>query len=111
MHGKPCTQMMHDLPADRVDFDSRPFTHVGTDLFGPFYVTKGRGDRKEKRGGVIFSCLSSRASHLEIVTGLDTDSYINALRRFTCRRGTHKLIRSDNGTNLTSADKELKAAL
>ena len=111
VQGKPCTQMMHDLPADRVDFDSRPFTHVGTDLFGPFYVSKGRGDRKEKRWGVIFTCLSSRAAHLEIVTGLDTDSYINALRRFTCRRGTPKLIRSDNGTNLTSADKELKAAL
>ena len=42
---------------------------------------------------------------------LDTDSCINAIRRFTCRRETVKEIRSDNGTNFVSANRELKQTL
>ena len=44
-------------------------------------------------------------------TDLSTDSYINALRRFLARRGNVKLVRSDNGTNFTAANKELKEAI
>lgn len=42
---------------------------------------------------------------------LDTDSCINAIRRYICRRGQVKEIRSDNGTNFVSANRELKNAL
>lgn len=111
VQGKPADQLMSDLPEDRVITDSPPFTNCGTDLFGPFYVSKGRGKTQEKRYGVIFTCLVSRATHLEITPGLDTDSYINALRRFMARRGKPKIMRSDNGTNLTSTDKELRRAI
>lgn len=106
--GKPSVQIMADLPSDRIIGDHPPFTNSATDLFGPFYVSKGRGKMQEKRYGVIFTCLTSRATHIEITPSLDTNSFINAMRRFICRRGTPKLIRSDNGTNLTSAEKELK---
>ena len=108
---KPYAQLMADLPPDRITGDSPPFTNTGTDIFGPFYVTKGRGKTQEKRYGVLFTCLVSRACHIEITSGLDTDSYINAFRRFIARRGTPKLIRSDNGTNLVSSEKELKHAI
>ena len=111
VQGKPSSQIMADLPPDRVKGDDPPFYHTGTDLFGPFFVSKGRGNKQEKRYGVIFTCLCSRAIHLEITPGLDTDCYLNALRRFICRRGTPSLIRSDNGTNLTATDKELKSLL
>ena len=48
---------------------------------------------------------------MEIAASLDTSSCINAFRRFLARRGTVKTMRSDNGTNLVGAQKELKVSL
>ena len=110
-HGKPAEQLMANLPKHRITGNQPPFTNTATDLFGPFFVTKGRGKAQEKRYGVVFSCLATRATHIEIVSSLDTDSYINALRRFISRRGTPQSIYSDNGTNLVKANKELKTSI
>ena len=51
--------------------------------------------------------MSIRAVHLEIAHSLDTQAFINALRRFIARRGTPEEIRSDNGTNFVGGNKEL----
>ncbi|XP_071842702.1 uncharacterized protein [Apostichopus japonicus] len=61
-----------------------------------------------KRYGVVFTCFAIRAVHLEVAHALDTDSCINALRRFIARRGQVGEIWSDNGTNLVATDRELK---
>ncbi len=100
---------MADLPLERILPDLPPFTNVGLDYFGPIEVKRGRG--YVKRYGVIFTCMSSRAVHLEVANSLETDSCIHAIRRFVCRRGQVKRIRSDNGTNLVGSQKELKKAL
>ena len=42
---------------------------------------------------------------------LDTDAFINTLRRFIARRGQVKVIRSDNGTNFVGAERELRRAI
>ncbi|XP_053389066.1 uncharacterized protein LOC128552084 [Mercenaria mercenaria] len=102
-------QKMSDLPEDRVTPNEPPFTRVGVDYFGPFEVKQGRS--YVKRYGVIFTCLASRAVHLEVAASLDTDSYINALRRFIARRGQVTKMRSDNGSNFIGANKELKKAI
>ena len=65
----------------------------------------------EKRYGVLFTCLIMRAVHIEVAHSLDTSSFINALRRFIARRGSPRVIRSDNATNLTSGEKELREAI
>ena len=78
-HQPPETQRMSDLPADRVAFEP-VFTNTGVDYFGPFYVTKNRS--QSKRYGVIFTCLSVRAVHIEVAENLSADSFLCALRRF-----------------------------
>ena len=109
LEGKVGEQMMANLPRDRLGGDHAPFTNVGIDFFGPFHVVRGRAT--EKRYGVIFSCLESRAIHLEVACSLDTSSFINVLRRFISRRGRPRLIRSDNGTNLVGGNSELKKSI
>lgn len=108
MRGKVGEQKMADLPTETVVPDLPPFTHVGVDYFGPIDVKRGRTILK--RCGVLFTCMSSRAVHLEIAHSLDTDSCINALRRFICRRGQVSTMRSDNGTNFVGAERELRKA-
>lgn len=102
-------QLMAKLPEDRITPHKPPFTYVGVDLFGPIEVKQKRS--RVKRYGCIFTCLSVRAIHIEVANTLNTDSMINALRRFICLRGCPEEIRSDCGTNLTKADKELKESI
>lgn len=99
-------QKMADLSMDRVTPENAPFTMVGIDFFGPFEIKQRR--TVLKRYGAIFTCLKIRAVHLEIVHTMDTDSCINAIRRFMSRYGVPKFIRSDNGTNLVGAERELR---
>ena len=106
--GNTVHQKMSDLPEDRLEA-VEPFTFAAVDYFGPFYIKEGRSEKK--RWGVIFVCMASRAIHLETANSLDTDSFINAYRRFVSRRGPVKQLRSDRGTNFVGANSELNHAL
>ncbi|XP_057209123.1 uncharacterized protein LOC130565962 [Triplophysa rosa] len=106
---KTSEQKMADLPKERLIPDLPPFTNVGVDYFGPVEAKRGRSI--VKRYGVIFTCMTSRAVYLEVAYSLDTDSCINSLRRFICRRGQVTHIKSDNGTNFVGAERELKEML
>jgi len=108
LHGAVQEQRMSDLPEDRLE-STPPFTYCAVDYFGPFVVKESR--KELKRYGVLFTCMASRAIHLEIANSLETDSFINALRRFISRRGPIRQLRSDQGTNFVGARRELQQAL
>ena len=107
--GPVCEQKMADLPVDRLTPYQPVFTSVSIDCFGPFQVRRGRS--LVKRYGVIFTCLAIRAVHIEVAHSLDTNSFLMAIRRFIARRGQVKEIRSDNGTNFTSGERELHESI
>ena len=100
---------MVELPKERVTPGDPPFMYVGIDCFGPLEVKQGRSH--VKRYGCLFTCLTMRALHIEILHSLSADSTINAIRRFISVRGCPKEIPSDNETNFTRADKELRNAV
>ena len=102
-------QLTADLPKERLRSGDPPFTNVGVDYFGPFYVRQGRSN--VKRYGCLFTCLVVRAVHIEVVNSLDTDSFINALRRFINLRGCPTTVYSDNGTNFQAGERELRELL
>ena len=60
---------------------------------------------------MVFTCLTMRAIHIEVAHSLDTDSFINSMRRFIARRGKPELVRSDNGGNFVRGEKELRTAI
>ncbi|KAK0139429.1 hypothetical protein N1851_023850 [Merluccius polli] len=82
------------------------FSHVGIDYFGPIEVKRGRA--QVKRWGGHFHL---HAIHLEMANFLTTDSCINAICRFICRRGSIISIRTDCRTNFVGAQRELQEAL
>lgn len=102
-------QSMGNLPRERFLTHQKTFTATGIDYFGPFYIKHGR--KLEQRYGVLFTCLTSRAVHIEIAQNLTTDSCIMAIRRMMSRRGQVIDIFSDNGTNFKGAKNELLEAL
>ncbi|KAJ0019036.1 hypothetical protein NQD34_006605 [Periophthalmus magnuspinnatus] len=109
LRGKVEEQHMADLPSERLQV-CPPFTYVGLDVFGPWMVTARRtrgGHAESKRWAILFSCLTSRAVHIELIETMDASSCINALRRFFAFRGPAKKLKSDCGTNFVAASKEL----
>ncbi len=59
----------------------------------------------------MFTCLSTRAVHLEVIELMSTSSFINALRRFLSIRGLVKHLWSDRGTNFVGACRESKISV
>lgn len=106
---QPKVPEMAPLPFDRLAAYERPFSYIGMDFFGPIEIVVGRS--RQKRWGVIFTCLVIRAVHVDIVPSMDADSCIIVIRNFVARFGQPKVIRCDRGTNLVGAERELKEAL
>ena len=69
---------MSDLPADRVKYDRPLFSYVGVDCFGPFVVKRGRAHVKSH--GIVCTCLTVRAIHIEVLHSMDIHSFINSFR-------------------------------
>lgn len=99
---------MADLPIDRTQ-PGPPFTCVGLDAFGPWNIVTRRtrgGVTNCKRWAILFTCLTTRGVHIEVVEEMSASSFINAYR-LVALRGPVKQIRSDRGTNFVGSTNDL----
>jgi len=101
--------IMGDLLNYRVT-PAKPFARSGVDYCGPIYIKSGqhRNAKLTKAYISIFICLCTKAIHIELVSDLTTDAFLNALKRFVARRGKVLHMFSDNGTNFQGASNQLK---
>jgi hypothetical protein len=99
-HPKIESQVMAELPKIRLMPQTPPF------YFGPYKVKIGR-NKTTKHYRVLFTCLNTRAVHLELATDCSTMEFIQVHRRFFAIRGYPSLMLSDNGTQLVGAKSEL----
>ena len=106
---KPMTQKMATLPSFRVT-PLPPYEWTGLDLFGPVGV-KINKRASWKVWVVVFTCMSTRSVHAEIVMKQDASSLILAICRFVARNPNARHFVSDRGSNMTAADKILKQQL
>ena len=93
------------LPMARLAAE-RPFAVCGVDYSGPHYIKEGRA--RKKVWIALFTCMVSRAIHIETVPDLSAETFLQALQAMSWNRGTPKSILSDNATCFTKADKILK---
>lgn len=98
---------MADLPVDHVRVH-QAFQICGVDFCGPFMVRSGvRGKQPTKNYIDVFICFTTKATHLEVVHDLSTNSFILTLQRFIARRGKPYKIYSDNATNFIGTRNKL----
>ena len=105
LRGPLLEQKMADLPDGRIS-PGPPFTSVGVDVFGPWEIATRRtrgGVAHGKRWAVIFTFLTTRSTHIEVLEDMSSSCFINSLRRFKALRGPVKILRSDRGSNFVGA--------
>ena len=105
------SQKMGDLPPYRSQM-LPSFSVVLMDLFGPMTIRDDvvrRGARIFKKvWGVVFTCASTRAVHLDVATNYSTEAVIHTVRRLMAVRGDVRMMISDPGTQLVGASTELR---
>ncbi len=100
---------MTALPSARLQLFQPAFAFTGVDYFDSIEVKILR--RTVKRWGCLFTCLTTRAVHLEMAYTLDADSFICAFENFKVACGTPKYVHCDKGTNFRGGQSELGGAL
>ena len=81
------------------------FTYTGVDFAGPLFVRYEASSGSSKVWICLFTCLVTRAIHLDIVSDLSTPTFIRCLKQFAARRGLSRKFLSDNGKTFKAAAK------
>ena len=110
LRGQPLGQMMGQIPTLSVAAGFPAFSNTAIDMFGPLQLRIGRKTLKEVQV-IIFTCMTTRAVHLELVTDRSTDAFLMAFRRFASLRGHPSNCWSDRGTNFVGAQRYLNETL
>ena len=96
------------LPVFRVKEDPA-FSYSGVDFAGPLTIRADKATNSKKVWICLFTCLLTRAVHLDVVTDMSTHSFLRCLKRFASRRGLPRKFVSDNGKTFKAASKYIKA--
>uniref|UniRef100_A0A5S6Q5G2 Integrase catalytic domain-containing protein n=1 Tax=Trichuris muris TaxID=70415 RepID=A0A5S6Q5G2_TRIMR len=108
VYSAPYQPKMAELPKERIT-EASPFQRTGVDFAGPLFVRRRRSQAKVYV--CLFTCMVTRAIHLELVQGLTTQDFLLAFRRFVARRGRPDYMQSDNFRSFSAADRELDELL
>ncbi|XP_045201835.2 uncharacterized protein LOC123555228 [Mercenaria mercenaria] len=90
---------MPPLPKSRVT-EAKPFRRTGLDYLGPHFV---KNKTPKKVWICLFTCLVTRAVHLEVVLDMTTEEFLLCFRRFVSQKGAPTQIISDNGSQFKAA--------
>ena len=108
---KLSTQRMGCPPPARF-VPGTPFNSSVLDMFGPYDIRDAVNKRTtSKIYGILIVDLCSRASHIEIAAGYDTDNFLLAFQRFAALRGWPAHIYSDPGSQLKGASTDVTQPL
>ena len=89
--------------------DDPPFSYTGLDFSGPLNVKEeSKYNQRSIRKSYIalFTCASTRATHLEQLPSLSTEGFLQAFRRFSSRRGLPRILISDNAKTLIQSGEQ-----
>ena len=103
---------MANLAKERLTPENPSFTFVGMDYFGPLYIQQGR--LHVKHYSCVFTYLTTRAIHIQIMSSLDRYSFINALHLHVDSSvlGKNPLsVYRDNGSNFCTSEQEMHTAI
>ncbi|KAK7590682.1 hypothetical protein V9T40_002295 [Parthenolecanium corni] len=87
---------MPPLPHFRVDDEQLPFAATGMDVFGPLKIRRIESGEKGKAWVLLFTCLRTRAIHLEPMWDMTTQEFLLSFRKFVARRNVPRDILTDN---------------
>ena len=96
------------LPLDRTE-GTRPFQVIGVDFAGPIKYVKKR-KQEAKSYILLYACSLTRAVYLELLHSLETQEFIQSLKRLIARRGRPTKVYSDNAKTFEAAAKWFKTA-
>ena len=111
---KPVAAAEPPLPLERTN-ETHAFDKIAVDMCGPFQVRHFCKDKKadqcihkdSKAWVCVFTCMLSRAIHLEIAEDMSTPVFLQCFSRLCSRRGVPTFVWSDNARTFESANKEL----
>ena len=107
---KPLDQLMGQVPSLRVAAGFPPFSNTAMDMFRPLQIRLNRRTLQEAQV-VIFTCTTTRAIHIELVTDKSSEAFLMAFRRFTCLHGHPNICWSDCGSNFVGAQEYLREVM
>ncbi|XP_063384617.1 uncharacterized protein LOC134670736 isoform X1 [Cydia fagiglandana] len=108
LKAKNAEQLMGSLPYDRIT-PCRVFEKTGMDFGGPYNIKMLRVRKPVIRKAYIllFVCFTTKALHIELVSDLTTECFMNALKRFIARRNKPNIIYCDNASTYKGAQNKL----